>query len=231
MTAKIKLNAASGGGSVSLKAPSTTTSNAAVELQLPVADGSASQFMKTDGSGNLAFASETADFVKISTSSVSSAVAQVDLDFDTSTYSQVLMFMEGFKFASDAVNLYARFKVGGTVQTSGNYASQTVKSHQGGFDSSQYGGQDQTYMYITNNIGNTGYENWNGQLRLQLGSGNANGLAFMTITTFYRDPSGNYAVNQGGAGYQDTSSVVNGIRFYASSGNITSGKITLYGMK
>ena len=51
MTAKIKLNAASGGGSVSLKAPSTTTSNAAVELQLPVADGSAGQFMKTDGSG------------------------------------------------------------------------------------------------------------------------------------------------------------------------------------
>jgi len=56
MTAKIKLNAASGGGSVSLKAPSTTTSNAAVELQLPVADGSAGQYIKTDGSGNLAFA-------------------------------------------------------------------------------------------------------------------------------------------------------------------------------
>ena len=55
MTAKIKLNAASGGGSVSLKAPSSTTSNAAVELQLPVADGSAGQFMKTDGSGNLSF--------------------------------------------------------------------------------------------------------------------------------------------------------------------------------
>ena len=56
MTAKIKLNAASGGGSVSLKAPSTTTSNAAVELQLPVADGSAGQYIKTDGSGVLAFA-------------------------------------------------------------------------------------------------------------------------------------------------------------------------------
>ena len=57
MTAKIKLNAASGGGSVSLEAPSSTTGNANVELKLPVADGSAGQFMKTDGSGNLAFAS------------------------------------------------------------------------------------------------------------------------------------------------------------------------------
>jgi len=56
MTAKIKLNAASGGGSVSLKAPSTTTSNAAVEFQLPVADGSDGQYIKTDGSGALAFA-------------------------------------------------------------------------------------------------------------------------------------------------------------------------------
>jgi len=55
MTAKIKLNAASGGGSVSLKAPSSTTSNAAIELQLPVADGSADEVLKTDGSGNLSF--------------------------------------------------------------------------------------------------------------------------------------------------------------------------------
>ena len=55
---KIKLNAATGGGSVSLEAPSSTTSNADVELKLPIADGSAGQFMKTDGSGNLAFASE-----------------------------------------------------------------------------------------------------------------------------------------------------------------------------
>ena len=56
MTAKIKLNAASGGGSVSLEAPTSTTSNANVELKLPVADGSANQFIKTDGSGNLSFA-------------------------------------------------------------------------------------------------------------------------------------------------------------------------------
>jgi len=65
MTAKIKLNATSGGGSVSLKAPSTTTSNAAVELQLPVADGSAGQFMKTDGSGNLSFATLSVPSLKV----------------------------------------------------------------------------------------------------------------------------------------------------------------------
>ena len=55
MTAKIKLNAASGGGSVSIVAPTSTTSNANVELKLPTADGGAEQVIKTDGSGNLSF--------------------------------------------------------------------------------------------------------------------------------------------------------------------------------
>ena len=59
MTAKIKLNAASGGGSVSLKAPSTTTSNAAVEFKLPIADGTNGQVIKTNGSGVLSFGADT----------------------------------------------------------------------------------------------------------------------------------------------------------------------------
>jgi len=52
----LKLTADSGGGSVSLKGPATTTGNAAVPFVLPVADGSAGQFLKTDGSKNLSFA-------------------------------------------------------------------------------------------------------------------------------------------------------------------------------
>ena len=54
MTGKIKLNAASGGGSVSLEGPAL--SNADVEFKLPVADGSANQVLKTNASGTLSFA-------------------------------------------------------------------------------------------------------------------------------------------------------------------------------
>tara|TARA_Y100001973_G_C5057882_1_gene261132 strand:- start:50 stop:712 length:663 start_codon:yes stop_codon:yes gene_type:complete len=57
---EIKLTADSGGGSVSLKGPASTTSNAAVPFVLPVADGSAGQYLKTDGSKNLGWASDTA---------------------------------------------------------------------------------------------------------------------------------------------------------------------------
>ena len=56
MSAKIKLNAASGGGSVSLEAPTSTTGNANVEFKLPVADGSSGQALTTNASGQLAFA-------------------------------------------------------------------------------------------------------------------------------------------------------------------------------
>ena len=48
----------SSSGSVSLDAPASTTSGADIEFKLPVADGSANQLLKTDGSGQLSFASD-----------------------------------------------------------------------------------------------------------------------------------------------------------------------------
>ena len=79
MTAKIKLNAASGGGSVSLKAPSSTTGNAAVELQLPVADGSNGQVIKTNGSGVLSFADDAGGKILQVVSFVNNSAASVSL--------------------------------------------------------------------------------------------------------------------------------------------------------
>jgi len=55
---EIKLTADSGGGSVSLKGPASTTGNAALPFVLPVADGSAGQLLKTDGSKNLGWATD-----------------------------------------------------------------------------------------------------------------------------------------------------------------------------
>ena len=46
----------SGGNSVSLNPPTNAPTSSEVAFKLPTADGSAGQFMKTDGSGNLAFA-------------------------------------------------------------------------------------------------------------------------------------------------------------------------------
>ena len=54
--AELKIKADSGGGTVSFKGPATTTSNAAVQLTLPVDDGAADQYLQTNGSGVLSWA-------------------------------------------------------------------------------------------------------------------------------------------------------------------------------
>ena len=53
---QLKLTADGGGGTVAIKAPASTTGNAAIELKLPVADGTNGQAVTTNGSGQLAFA-------------------------------------------------------------------------------------------------------------------------------------------------------------------------------
>ena len=57
---QVKLTADSGGGTIALKAPASTTSDADVQLTLPVADGSADQYLKTNGSGTLSWATVSA---------------------------------------------------------------------------------------------------------------------------------------------------------------------------
>ena len=57
--AELKIKADSGGGTVSFKGPATTTDDAAVQLTLPVDDGAADQYLKTNGSGVLSWATVT----------------------------------------------------------------------------------------------------------------------------------------------------------------------------
>ena len=71
--AELKIKADSGGGTVSFKGPATTTSNAAVQLTLPVDDGAANQYLKTDGSGALSWAT-------VDTSIADDSIVEAKLD-------------------------------------------------------------------------------------------------------------------------------------------------------
>ena len=53
--AEVKIAADSGGGSVALKGPASTTGNAAVSLTLPQNDGDSDQVLSTNGSGSLSW--------------------------------------------------------------------------------------------------------------------------------------------------------------------------------
>ena len=82
----VKVTADSGGGTVALKAPSSTTSDADVVLTLPVDDGTASQYLQTNGSGALSWATvstgkilQVKSTTKTDAASVSTAASFADI--------------------------------------------------------------------------------------------------------------------------------------------------------
>jgi len=163
----------------------------------------------------------------LGTTTVTGTPSEIDIDFDTSTYNQFRIFFEGMQGTAD-FNMYARAKVNGSIITSSDYSSMTVKKHSGGFDSSTYGGQNGAFWYVSHNIGGASNETWNGDLLINIGSGT--GMPLITMTTGYRDNSSNHVSNFGGLMLQ-TFSIVNGFRLYPSTGTFDAGKYTVWGIK
>lgn len=222
----IQLNCSQNSHGIKLKSPPHSASQS-YTLTFPSTAPANNKYLQTNSSGVLSFADVSSDFVFISTTTISTSVAQVDIDYDYSTYKQIFHFIEGIQATTDG-NIYARFKVAGSINTSAVYSSNTVKKYYNGFDSATYGGNNQTYMYLTNNVGGDTYESWSAQLRINLGSGT--GMPMVDITAFYKTASGNYDANFGAVGYQNFNQI-QGIRLFHSAGNLDTGKIHTYGVK
>jgi len=193
--------------------------------------GTSGQFLQSQGSGSaVQWATVSSDFVKISSTTMGGEAAQFELDFDTTTYKYFKIYLTGLNLSFDA-NLYVRFKVGGTIQTNNAYYGGTIKKHAGGFDNSTYGGQHQNYGYLTDNVGGNDatYERYSAIFDINCGEA-SRGMPFLRHDSFYKDNAGNHANTMGIVGYQNWNQI-NGIRFYASSGNINHGKFDLYGIK
>ena len=101
--AELKIKADSGGGTVALKGPATTTSNAAVQLTLPVDDGAADQYLKTNGSGALSWSTpgggkllqvvEATTTTEVSSTSATMADSGLTASITPASGSKVLIFV------------------------------------------------------------------------------------------------------------------------------------------
>ena len=172
----------------------------------------------------------TSDFVQVSRYTVPGEVSEVEIDFDNTNYTHFRIFVTSQNNAYDA-NVYVRFKVGGSYQTGSSYYTGTVKKHQGGFDTSTYGGANQSYGYLIDNVGgdNSTYERW--AIIGDINTGTSDGPGFMRYDSYHKGSSADYANTMGIVAYQNFG-VLQGIRFYNSSGNLEGGAIyTLYGLK
>ena len=172
----------------------------------------------------------TSDFVQVSRYTVPGEVSEVEIDFDNTNYTHFKIFVTSQNNAYDS-NVYVRFKVGGSYQTGSSYYTGTVKKHQGGFDTSTYGGANQSYGYLIDNVGgdNSTYERW--AIIGDINTGTSDGPGFMRYDSYHKGSSADYANTMGIVAYQNFG-VLQGIRFYNSSGNLEGGAIyTLYGLK
>ena len=82
----------SNGNKVKLTTPDTLAGDRT--FKLPGADGSAGQFLKTDGSGTLSFATAltTPAFKNFGKTTISSSLSNVDIDFDHTNYNNCLLY-------------------------------------------------------------------------------------------------------------------------------------------
>jgi len=205
----------------------TVPSDGSVTLAKLSATGTKDATTFLRGDNTFATPSDNVGIVNLGTTTVTGTPSEIDIDFDTSTYNQFRIFFEGIQGTAD-FNMYARAKVGGSIITSNNYNSATVKKYATGFDTNTYGGNNQNEWYVSNNIGADTYENWGADMLVNIGTGT--GMPQITINCAYKDPAGAYVANWGTLTYQNFS-VINGFRIFPSTGNFDTGKYTVWGIK
>jgi len=234
MTAKIKLNAASGGGSVSLEAPASTTGNANVEFKLPVADGTSGQALTTNASGQLAFATiSTTDnntWVKLSTTTASN---DGNVTFNNSitgafdTYKTYAVTITGLVPVTDDTTLRARKIDSNGIYTGAEQHTRVVEN------GSLYSyPSDDNFVLIRQGIGNNSsgsevFENFNGIFYFFNFAAN-NRFSVMSSCVYKNNSSDATFTTMGGTSNVTTETT--GIVFFMSSGNISTGQFTLYGI-
>ena len=199
------------------------------KIQIPNSD---SDIISLDATtGNIAFNKPVTGtaMVKLLEADISN-VAQYDIDstYINSTY-DTYMVIGRLVLASDNENLFLRFFSGGSILDGSVYAREAESTgsstHDGsnstsilavpnGFNVGNDGGEGTTFEFLIQNVNNTTQPACvNGQSANFNSSGNHVGSVY----------SGTLIKTQ-------ASTVVNGLRFVSSSGNLSTGKIKLYGI-
>ena len=232
MTAKIKLNSASGGGSVSIQAPSSMSNNRIITLP-DLADGTLVTSQSSLDSTKLAgvIPANQSSLIKITDGSWTSAVSSVAVDnLDTSTYKYFKMLWNHIP-TDQGRRLSFRWRVGGSDQTAGAYDWNFGRYYGAG---TNYIAENADKVEVTDDMGDDGWEGC--QLEFTIypqGTaengyhGNAvfwNGI-FHENATYVRGVSGS-AFYDGGTGTHP-----DGFKLYMNVGNMDSGNYAVYGIK
>lgn len=165
--------------------------------------------------------------IKITETTVSSAVASVTLTGIDTTYNVYVVQYSKVFMDTDGAKNRIRFTVSGNADTSSNYnrCSSQLYTNQNNYTSVTTGAS-----YIESlGLGTTEPESDYGTLYL-FSFSNANEFSFMTKEQIQTSSAAETAGDMGGAALQVTQAC-DGIQFFANTGNIASGTFKLYGLK
>ena len=216
MTAKIKLNAASGGGSFSLQAPSSSSNNRVLTLP-DTADGTIAK-------------TSDIDLVKITDASWTSAVSTVSVDnLDTTTYKYFKMLWN-HKPSEQGRRLSFRWRQNSTDQTTAAYDWNFERYYEG----TNFIAENADKVEVTGDMGHDLNEGCQLFFEIYPKSSVENGYhgnavfwhgVYHENATYVRGISGS-AFYDGGTTYYP-----NGFKLYMNVGNLELGNYVLYGVK
>ena len=165
--------------------------------------------------------------IKIDEEIVTSAVASVTLTGIDSTYDVYMARINNVTGATDGAYVRTRFTVSGSADTSSNYdrAAKELKAN-ATFGNSAQTNQD-GFNFVTTGNGTSETS----QIVFYLFNfNNASEYSFATFEEATFDSTNVLKGRQGG-GVLTVAQATDGINFFMSSGNISSGTFTLYGLK
>ena len=185
----------------------------------------------TIGSDGIVTGSNASAMIKLLSATIgNTSMYVIDSTYINSTYNTYLIQGE-FLPVSDGHYLYSDAYVGGSVVSSGNVYGRYVREIGSG-DVWNSAGQDEFVLYNRNSLGNATGEGITINAVLQNVNSTTRPACITGTSVYYGTGAETRTANFGGTfGVSQASSVVNGINFYISSGNIASGSITLYGIK
>ena len=224
----LKLNGSTS-GSVSIDAPANTNpSGSDVTLTLPVDDGAANQALTTDGSGNLSWAANSGDLVKLHTVANTSAQATISHDsFNSSLYS-AYHFIGAMKPATDGAHLYFRWRSSSADLTVSTYDYGQMYT----YPNDQYYSEsddDKAQMEIMQNAGNSTREGW--RLNLWMYPLTTGTLGNYCTWSGCRLDENNKIRTIEGSGIYDADTQPGGFSLYPSTGDFAEIRYSVYGLR
>ena len=198
-------------------------------LSWPTSDGSASQVLKTDGSGNLGFFTVASGGLTHLSTVTASGASTVDVETAlNATYDAYKLIVSDMTVSNDGAQIQGLMKIGGSYITSGTYdflhkrlaVDASGNTYSDGFGTS-------SNFIVAQSMGNDSYASANFELNIYNPADTAIRHVVRFLGSYYEDDNDIHHVY--GIGQNSTTGALTGIRFQPSAGTI-SGNFRLYGI-